>query len=69
MKKNIGVFDRAIRLAIAILLFILAYVYQSWILLAAALFTLFEALASWCVLYQLLGKNSCPISQDKNLKK
>jgi hypothetical protein len=63
MKKNIGTADRLIRLAIAILLFAYAWWQWSWIALVAALFTLYEALASWCILYQILGKNSCPIEK------
>ena len=60
MKKNIGTFDRVLRLALAIVLLVLAYLKMSWILLVAGLFVLFEAAFSWCILYQLLGKNSCP---------
>jgi len=63
MKKNIGTVDRLIRLTIAILLFAYAWWAGSWLALAFGLFTLYEALASWCVLYQLLGKNSCPIDR------
>jgi hypothetical protein len=59
MKKNIGTEDRLLRLAIAIALFILAYWKGSWILLLAGAFVFYEALFSWCLLYQLLGKNSC----------
>ncbi len=60
MKKNIGTTDRLIRLAIAIALFLFAYWKGSWILFAIGLFVLFEAVMSWCVLYQILGKTSCP---------
>lgn len=63
MQKNIGTPDRLLRLAIAIVLLIFAYWYSSWILLGFGLFTLYEAVASWCVLYQLLGRNSCPIDK------
>lgn len=63
MKKNIGTTDRLIRLAIAILLLALAWWFGSWIMLAASLFVFYEALASWCVLYQILGKSSCPIDK------
>jgi hypothetical protein len=62
MKKNIGTTDRILRLMIGIVLLALAWWQSSWLLLAFALFTFYEALASWCILYQLLGKNSCPIS-------
>lgn len=60
MRKNIGTADRILRLVIAIILFVLAYIKGSWLLGFFGLFTLFEALFSWCILYQLLGKSSCP---------
>jgi hypothetical protein len=63
MKRNIGTADRIIRLAIAILLLVYSWVAGSWIALGLGLFTLYEAVASWCVLYQILGKNSCPIDR------
>lgn len=61
MKKNIGTADRLIRLALAIILLFCAWWFSSWIALGLGLFTLYEAAASWCVLYQILGKNSCPL--------
>ena len=61
MKKNIGLSDRWFRFGIALLLFGMAYWKESWIFLLFALFTLFEAVMSWCVVYQILGKNSCPL--------
>jgi hypothetical protein len=60
MKKNIGKPDRILRLIIGILLLGWAYWKMSWILLILGLFTLFEAYMSWCILYQILGKSSCP---------
>lgn len=63
MKKNIGTNDRLLRLAIAILLLIFSWLLPSVILFALSLFVFYEAFASWCVLYQLLGKNSCPIDK------
>jgi hypothetical protein len=64
MKKNIGATDRILRALLALLLLALAYAYSSLIALILGLFTLYEACASWCILYQLLGKNSCKISKD-----
>jgi len=64
MHKNIGTTDRLIRLAIAIALLIYAWWAGSWIALAFSLFTFYEALASWCVFYQLIGKSSCPIDNS-----
>jgi hypothetical protein len=61
MKKNLGKTDRLIRLAIAVGLLFYAYWKGSWIAFAASLFVFFEAFMSWCVVYQLLGKSSCPI--------
>lgn len=63
MKKNIGTKDRLFRLTIALCLFILAWWIQSWIVLGLALFTLYEAAASWCIWYQLIGKNTCPLKK------
>ncbi|MBA3958397.1 MAG: DUF2892 domain-containing protein [Parachlamydiaceae bacterium] len=61
MKKNIGLTDRLLRLGVAVLLLGMAWWWSSWILLLFSLFTFFEALASWCVIYQIIGKNSCPL--------
>ncbi len=60
--KNIGKYDRLIRLAIWIGLLIWA-ITTSWnpILLFFSGFALFEALFSWCGIYAAIGKNSCPI--------
>ena len=65
--KNINTSGRVIRFSIGILLLIYAYVQMSWIALGLAAFTFFEALMSWCVFYQLIGKNSCPL--DKRPRK
>ncbi len=56
--KNIGPKDRLIRAIFSFLLFIAAYVTESYIILAIALFVAYEALASWCIIYTLLGKSS-----------
>ncbi|MFA6915238.1 MAG: DUF2892 domain-containing protein [Parachlamydiales bacterium] len=63
MTPNIGTPDRLIRLTIAIVLFVLAWYYASWILLAFAVFTLYEAIAGWCLFFQLIGKNSCDLKR------
>lgn len=63
MQKNIGSSDRILRFALSLILFALAFWQASIILLLFALFTLYEALASWCVLYWILGKSSCPIQK------
>ena len=65
LQKNIGTRDKVARGVIALLLFILAYAYSSWILLAFALFTVFEVLFSWCIFYQVIGRNTCPLDTKK----
>jgi len=64
MKKNIGTPDRVLRFVIAIVLLGLAIWYESWLLGVASIFTFYEALAGWCILYQILGKSSCPIDKS-----
>jgi len=59
MKKNIGTRDRLIRLFLSGVFFVFALWFSSLLALALGIFTLFEALAGWCILYQLLGKSSC----------
>jgi hypothetical protein len=61
MKKNMGTADRLFRLAIGLLLLSLGIWQGSWVLAVAALFCFYEAAASWCVLYQILGKNTCSL--------
>jgi len=63
MEKNIGTADRILRGFFGVVLLGLAWWYASWILLAVSLFCFYEALSSWCVMYQILGKNSCPIDK------
>ncbi|MBP9841471.1 MAG: DUF2892 domain-containing protein [Simkaniaceae bacterium] len=60
LKKNIGNPGRLLRGSIGILLLGYALWQGSWIAGFFGLFTLFEAIASWCLFYQLIGKNSCP---------
>jgi hypothetical protein len=69
MKKNIGTPDRLLRLTMAVvvgagILFTDSIIMQG-ILAVVSLFILYEAVVGWCALYQLIGKNSCPISFDK----
>jgi hypothetical protein len=64
MKSNMGKVDRLIRLALAVLLLIYAYWQGSWIALVFSIFTFYESWAGWCAFYQLIGRNSCPLSRD-----
>jgi hypothetical protein len=59
-RKNIGLAGRFARAAAGCALLFYAWWGSSWIALIFALFTFFEAWMSWCVVYQLMGKNSCP---------
>ena len=66
MKNNIGTFDRIIRLGLGIILLAVALVVVNalWfkiVLIILAAFSFYQALTSWCLLYQLMGKNTCPI--------
>lgn len=63
MKKNIGTFDRLLRLGLGIVFLGLAYFYASWILAIVGVFCVYEALVSWCAFYQLLGKDTCNIDK------
>lgn len=65
LQKNINNAGRIQRLIIAILLFAFAIWQHSWLAAAFGVFTLIEAYFSWCVLYQLMGWNSCPIDKQK----
>lgn len=64
LKKNIDTQGRLLRLAIALILLVLALWQKSWILLGFSLFTFIEAIFSWCLFYQIMGKNSCPIDKS-----
>lgn len=61
MKKNIGTQDRLIRALVGIVALGLSWWFSSWLFFAVALFSFYEAAVGWCALYQLLGKNSCPL--------
>jgi hypothetical protein len=66
MQKNIGALDRLIRLLVACVLLLIAWWKGSGLILLFSLFTFYEALVSWCLLYQLIGKNSCPLDSRKD---
>ncbi|MEI8223762.1 MAG: DUF2892 domain-containing protein [bacterium] len=66
MKKNIGTFDRVMRaltgmILVALMVFVVMPLWTKIILGIVALFCFFQALMSWCLFYQLIGKNTCPI--------
>jgi hypothetical protein len=66
MKKNIGTFDRIMRaltgiVLVALIVFVVMPLWTKIILGIVALFCFFQALMSWCLFYQLIGKNTCPV--------
>ncbi|NTV30384.1 DUF2892 domain-containing protein [candidate division WWE3 bacterium] len=61
MRKNIGTTDRIIRILIGVICLIAALILRNLFIAALGVFALYEGLASWCALYQLIGKNTCPI--------
>jgi hypothetical protein len=68
MKPNIGRNDRILRLISGVLTCFLGIYFSSGFLVIAGLFTLFEALSSWCVFYQIIGKNTCPANYSNKEK-
>ena len=64
MKSNIGKLDRLIRLAFAIFLLFYAYWQASWIAFSFSIFCFYESWAGWCAFYQLIGRNTCPLTRD-----
>lgn len=68
MKKNIGIFDRILRVIIGIALLATAFFIKSTTVALIGLFTLFEAASSWCIFYQLIGRNTCPLAVSHSKK-
>ena len=61
-KHNIGSYDRLLRAAIGIGLFVLAVMNGgSASLLFWSGFSIFEAMFSWCGFYAAIGRNTCPL--------
>lgn len=60
--KNIGKRDRLLRFAIGVVLLLLA-ITTTWnpLLFFFSGFAIFEALFSWCAVYQIMRKNTCPV--------
>jgi hypothetical protein len=69
LKKNLDTKGRILRLTFAILLLLYSYLERSYLAFFGALFVFFEAAASWCIVYQIFGINSCSVSSSKNSKK
>jgi hypothetical protein len=66
MKKNIGTLDRVARsmiglILIAVIIFVPQPLWVKIILGIIAAFSFFQAFMSWCLWYQIIGKNTCPV--------
>lgn len=68
MNKNIGNKDKLMRLIIGICLLFAALYFKSGFLAIFGIFSIFEAISGWCVFYQIIGRNTCPI-KNKNENK
>lgn len=67
MRNNIGMPDRIARFLIGVLVLAGAITQKSTGLALIGLFTLYEAVAGWCILYQLLGINTCSLNKRKSI--
>ena len=65
MKRNLNLTDRIWRLLLALICLALALWQNSWLIAAIGMFILVEVVFSWCIIYQMVGKNNCPIDQKK----
>lgn len=63
LRPNLNTRGKVLRLIGAILLLVWALWAKSWLLFVISAFTFLEFFAGWCILYQLLGINSCPIKK------
>lgn len=64
MHKNIGTTDRIIRISLGIILIGVGYYTRSGMLVLGGLFSVYEGVSSWCVLYQFLGVNTCGLKNS-----
>jgi hypothetical protein len=65
MKQNIGTSDRVLRLILGVGLLIYGLYVRSGFVVLGGVFSLYEAFASWCVFYQLIGRNTCAVPSGK----
>lgn len=64
--KNLGTPDRLVRILLGLFLTSIGITSQNPVLVLLGLFSLYEALSSWCVFYALLGKNTCSLKRAPN---
>lgn len=67
MRPNIGITDQFIRMSLGLTLAAMGALVAmnistlpGLLLLAIGAFSAYEATVQWCVIYELLGKNTCP---------
>jgi hypothetical protein len=68
MKQNIGNFDRYLRIFIGLVLLAVGIYFKSGFIIIFAFFSFYEAFAGWCIFYQLIGRNTCPVKTNKPQK-
>lgn len=59
MKKNLNMCGRVLRGVVGVALLVYAAWTHSWWMGFLGLFVCFEAVAGWCAVRQLFGKDSC----------
>ncbi len=67
MENNVGKVDRMIRYILAIVLIVVAAIGQGhffWLLIPAIILG-FTAATSWCVLYKIIGVDTCKFDAKK----
>jgi len=63
MRANIGINDKLVRMILAAVFAILAFNVHFAFGLVAAIIVL-TVIASWCPIMQIIGKNSCTVTQE-----
>jgi len=70
MKPNIGDMDQTYRMGIGLILIALGSYFAmkvsttpGIVMLLIGLLSAYEAAARWCMIYALLGKNTCPAQE------
>lgn len=58
MKKNVGSFDRVLRLIVGLVIIALGFIYQTWWGLVGII-PLFTSAAGWCPAYLPFGISTC----------
>jgi hypothetical protein len=68
MEKNIGYNDRLARLILGLCAIVAAFFIAVKVNMIAGIivallgvFTIYEALVGWCIIYKIMGINTCPI--------